>query len=99
MQVRLIGLPLLQLARLIGFVRSIEPVELAGRREWGLLIRGRGFTRLVEQELLYAPGLLRPATWSTPKPATFHSKKAAVRYGERLGLLPRQSAWRVSGAS
>ena len=42
MQARLISIPLVQLSRLMGLVRRIEPVELVGSREWGLLIRGRG---------------------------------------------------------
>ena len=52
MEARLISLPLVQLARLLGLVRRVEPVELKDSREWGLLIRGQGFTRLLEQELL-----------------------------------------------
>ena len=42
MEARLISLPCVQLARLVGLVSRIEPVELVGSREWGLLIRGRG---------------------------------------------------------
>lgn len=42
MQARLISLTLVQLARLLGLVRRIEPVELDDSREWGLLIRGQG---------------------------------------------------------
>lgn len=42
MKVRLISLPSVRLARLVGLVRRIEPVELQDSKEWGLLIRGRG---------------------------------------------------------
>ena len=52
MDARLISLPCVQLARLVGLVRRVEPVELEDSREWGLLIRGRGFTRLLEQRRL-----------------------------------------------
>ena len=44
MEARLISLALAQLARLLGMVRRVEPVELKDSGEWGLLIRGRGFT-------------------------------------------------------
>lgn len=90
MEVRLISLSSERLARLVGLVRRIEPVELENSREWGLLIRGRGFTRLLEQELLHAPNLIRPVGWSTPRPMTFHGKRAAVTYAQHLGLLTRQ---------
>ena len=96
MEARLISLSLVQLARLSGLVRRIEPVELEDSREWGLLIRGCGFTRLLEQELLHAPNLIRPVGWSTPRPLTFRGKQAAVIHAQHLGLLPRQKAWSVS---
>ncbi|WP_211369387.1 hypothetical protein [Pseudoxanthomonas kalamensis] len=98
MEARLISLPLVQVARLLGLVRSVEPVELQDNREWGLLIRGRGFTRLLEQELLYAPNLIRPVGWSTPRPITFRGRKAAATYAQHIGLLPRQKAWSVSAS-
>ena len=96
MEARLISLPSVQLARLVGLVRRIEPVELEGSREWGLLVRGRGFTRLLEQELLHEPNLIRPVGWSTPRPITFRGRQAAVTYAQHLGLLPRQKVWSVS---
>ena len=96
MKVRLISLPIVQLTRLTGLVRRIEPVELEGSQEWGLLIRGRGFTRLLEQELLHAPNLIRPVGWSTPRPMAFRGIQAAVTYAQHLGLLPRQKTWSVS---
>lgn len=96
MKARLISLPCVQLARLAGLVRRIEPVELQDNREWGLLIRGRGFNRLLEQELLQAPNLIRPVGWSTPRPMTFRGKESAVTYARHIGLLPRQKAWPVS---
>lgn len=98
MKARLISLPLAQLARLSGLVRRIEPVELEDSREWGLLVRGRGFTRLLEQELLHAPNLIRPVGWSTPRPITFRGREAAETYARHIGLLPRQKAWSVSAS-
>ena len=96
MQVRLISHPFAQLARLVGLVRRVEPARLEGGKEWGLLIRGRGFNRLLDQELLDAPGLLRPAGWATPRPITFRSKKAAVRYAQGIGLSPGESGVRLA---
>lgn len=98
MEARLISLPLAQLGRLLGLVRSIEPVELQDNRQWGLLIRGRGFTRLLEQELLHAPNLIQPVGWSTPRPMTFRGREAAATYARHIGLLPRQKAWSVSAS-
>ena len=96
MEARLISLALAQLARLLGMVRRVEPVELKDSGEWVLLIRGRGFTRLLEQELLHAPNLIRPVGWSTPRPITFRGREAAETYARHIGLLPRQKAWSVS---
>lgn len=98
MEVRLISLPTVQLARLAGLVRRVEPVELEDNKEWGLLVRGRGFTRLLEQELLHAPNLIRPAGWSIPRPVTFRDKQAAVAYAKHVGLLPTQKTWSISTA-
>ncbi len=96
MEARLISLPLVQTARLAGLVRQIEPVKLEANQEWGLLIRGRGFARLLERELLHAPNLIRPVSWSTPRPITFRSKVAAAHYIQRIGLRPTKSTWRVT---
>lgn len=96
MRVRLISHPLAQLAQLVGLVRSVEPTRLEGGKESGLLIRGRGFNRLLDQELLDAPGLVRPAGWARPRPVTFRSKEAAAHYAQRIGLQPTASTWRVA---
>ena len=96
MKVKLISVPVAQLARLLGLVRAVEPAKLEHCGKWALLVRGRGFTRLLEQEILYAPNLIRPAGWSTPRPMTFFGKKAAVAYGRHLGLLPKQKTWSVT---
>lgn len=96
MEVRLISLTSVQLARLVGLVKSIEPAQFEDSREWGLLIRGRGFTRLVQREVLYVPGLIRPIGWATPRPIMFRSKQAAVAYAQRHELLPPQKTWSVS---
>jgi len=88
MPYKLISLLPLQIARLLQLVRSIEPVALGDGREWGLLVKGHGFTRLLQDEPLLAPGLIRPACDYRPHPLTLHSKASAIRAAEGLGLLP-----------
>lgn len=96
MKARLIGLPLVQLARLLGLVRSIKPVELPGSGRWALLICGRGFTRLLKEKIRHESNLIRPVGWSTPRPITFRSKQTAATYAQHVGLLPGQKTWSVS---
>lgn len=93
----LISLLPLQLARLCGLVRSIETAELADApaRRWVLLIRGRGFTRILRDEPLASPSLLRPASWNAPRPMLFHRRADAEAYGRHLGLLPQRTTWSV----
>lgn len=96
MQYKLISLLPLQLARIVGLVRTIEPVELADElKQWVLLIRGRGFTRLLRDEALVAPNLLRPIGWDAPKPITFRRRDDAEAYGRHMGLLPQRTRWAV----
>lgn len=95
MEARLMNLTCVQLARLFGLVRVVEPVELDGKGKWALLIRGRGFARLLEQDVLNAPNLIRGQGWSAPRPRTFRSRHAAVVGARDVGLLPRQKVWLV----
>ena len=41
MEVKLLDLTCVQLARLLGLVKAVEPVALEGEKDWVLLIRGR----------------------------------------------------------
>lgn len=97
MKYGLISLLPLQLARLLWLVRSIEPAELANAtsRRWVLLIKGRGFTRILRDEPLASPHLLRPSNWSAPRPMCFDSRHLAEAYGQHLGLLPRRKTWTI----
>lgn len=97
MSVRLISLLPLQVARLLGLVRSIRAVRVLGdrRNPWALLVEGRGFARLLRKEVLYSPGLIRVCGWNLPRPARFASPSAARRYGQSVGLLARQTRWHV----
>src|SRR3546814_14501165 len=68
MPYKLISLLPLQVARLLRLIRAIEPVSLNDGKHWGLLVRGRGFTRLLQEDLLVGPGLMRPASYYLPRP-------------------------------
>lgn len=86
---KLIGLLPLQLARLAGLVKSVAPVPMAsGSRQWVLRIEGRGFTRVLKDDILVAPNLIRPAGWHRPRARTFLSKAHARNVARNLGLLP-----------
>ncbi len=101
MQHGLISLLPLQIARLLGLVRSIEPaqIEASPPAQWVLLVRGRGFTRILRDEPLASPNLMRPAGWNLPRPMCFPSRTVAMTYGQSIGLLPRRATWPVKGAS
>ena len=96
MRVRLISHPIAQLARLFGLVKRVRPSRVRCGKEWGVLVEGRGFTRLLDRELLDAPELLRPTAWATPRPITFRSEKAAARYAQTIGLMPVESGVRLT---
>lgn len=97
MHYKLISLLPLQLARVVGLVRTIEAVELddRSRPSWVLLVRGKGFTRIIRDEPLPLPGVIRPVGWNKPRPLRFQSQAIARNYGESMGLLPRQKRWAV----
>ena len=97
MQYRLISLLPLQMARLFRLVDSIEPVLLdePARRSWVLLIRGRGFTRILRDEEAFSPHLLRTVDPSLPRPLRFPSKQGAESHARSVGLMPSQTTWRV----
>ncbi len=95
MEVKLLDLTCVQLARLLGLVKAVEPVALEGEKDWALLIRGRGFTRLLKQDVLFAPNLMRPASWALPRPKSFPGRRAAVAYARSVGLLPAQRTWAI----
>jgi len=96
----LISLLPLQIARLLWLVRSIEPaqIEATAPPQWVLLVRGRGFTRILRDEPLASPNLIRPSSWNLPRPMRFPSRTVATTYGQSIGLLPRRATWPVKGA-
>lgn len=97
MKYGLISLFPAQLARLLGLVRFVEAVQLEGesRPEWALLIRGRGFTRILRDEPLMSPHLIRTYDPTVPRPMRFLVRRAAVGYAQRVGLMKQQALWSV----
>ena len=83
----------LQIARLFGLVRVIEPIQMFDGRasSWVLVVRGRGFTRMLRDEPLPAPNLIRPDGWNAPRPLRFPSERVAVNYARSMGLLPQRT--------
>lgn len=86
-----------QIARLLGLVHSVEAVRLDGetRPQWALLIRGRGFTRLLRDEPLMSPNLIRTYDPTVPRPMRFLVRQAAERYAQSVGLMRQQTSWTV----
>lgn len=97
MKYGLISLLPLQIARLLELVRTVEAVRLDGepRPQWALLIRGRGFTRLLRDEPLMSPYLLRTHDPTVPRPMRFLVRQAAERYAQSVGLMKQQTSWAV----
>lgn len=87
MTCRVMFLPNAQLARLLGLVRAIKVVkfERAGRPGWGVLVRGRGFDRLIQDDILFGPTLIWPLCAYIPRPRSFHSPYHAQRFIESMG--------------
>lgn len=85
---RLMSLPAIHLLRLLGLIHAVEPIEVTGTGPWRLhvLARGRGFVRLIEDELLDAPVLHRPSSALEPRAKRFSSHAAAARYIRSVGL-------------
>lgn len=90
MTYKLLSLPNVQIARLLGLVREIAVVRLKGtkRPAWGVLIRGRGFERLLLDDILIAPTLIRPLSAYIPRPRAFFSPAHAQRVIDGMGLTP-----------
>src|SRR3546814_19489169 len=87
MQYGLISLFPDQIARVLGLVRSVSPVRLAVGKQpvWALLINGRGFTRLLRNARLVAPGLIRPANWRLHMPGRSHYTHVATHDAHNQG--------------
>lgn len=87
---KLLDLTLIQLARLFFLIREIRAIPLPGRpRRWGVQVLGRGFTCLLQDDLLVGPGLIRPLGWNTPRPRKFGTRQQAEVFMRYVGLRPR----------
>ena len=87
---KLLDLTLIQLARLFFLVREVRAIPLPGRpRRWGVQVLGRGFTCLLQDDLLVGPGLIRPLGWNTPRPREFGTRHQAEVFMRYMGLRPR----------
>lgn len=88
MHYRLMSLPTIHVLRLIGLIHAVEPVQIGGdvRWRWAVLVRGRNFHRLIEDELLEAPALHRPRCALEPRAKRFPGHAAAQRYAHSVGL-------------
>lgn len=97
MEYGLISLLALQVARLFRLVHSVEAVPLDGpaRKSWVLLVRGRGFTRILRDEQVRSPYLLYPVDPRLPRPLRFSSKRGAQTHARSVGLMPAQALWRL----
>lgn len=100
MQYRLISMLPLQLLRMLGLVRAVEPVQLQGARtnEWVLIIRGRGFIRILRDEDV-VPSQFGGADWMLPRPKRFLVRSAALRYAQGMGLVPAKTYWQINDLS
>ena len=76
-----------RLANLCGLIKTTRVVPLP-YQAWGLLIEGRCFRRMLDAELLHAPGLLRPIAGGSRLPRRFFSAEHARHGARRLGLKP-----------
>lgn len=90
MTYKLMSLPTIQIARLLGLVRGFAVVKLEGteRPSWGVLIRGRGFERVLQDDILIASTLIRPLSAYTPRPRAFFSAGHARQFIQNMGLTP-----------
>jgi len=90
MAYRLMSLANVHMARLLGLVPTLEAVKLEGtdRPAWGVLVRGRGFDRLIQDDILIAQTLIRPLSAYTPRPRVFFGAAHAQRFIESLGRTP-----------
>ena len=98
MKYPLISTSIAQLAKTFGLIRSVEAVRLEGTKPaaWTLLVRGRGFTRILRHTTMPpSASLIRPVGWDRPRPLTFRSLRAAEAHAQSIGLMPRKKTWEV----
>lgn len=98
MEYKLLDLTLAQLGRLFFLIKRFEAVEIGhGRDRWAILIHGRGFTRLLEEDVLPMRGALYPAASFGARPKAFPNRQTAENWMRHMGMLPRQARWTLAG--
>jgi len=96
MEFKLIDPMVIQLARALFLVKGARPVLLSGRtRSWALLVEGRGFSRLLENEAPAFGDLHRSSTAGMRRPRTFFSRVHAVAVAQSMGLVRSRKAWGI----
>lgn len=97
MTYRLIDLTWVQLSRLLLLFRRAEAVEIAdGRERWAILIHGRGYTRLLQDDVFpHGPGAFGPG-YPQRGPRTFPNRTTAENFMRHVGLLPRTTGWALA---
>lgn len=96
MKYKLIDPLLVQLSRALFLIKEVRPVRLSGRsRDWVLLIQGRGFTRLLQDEVLCSGNLHRPSSAGMPRSRRFFSEGHALAAAQAMGLVRRRVAWLI----
>ena len=96
MDFKLIDPMAVQLARALFLIKGARPVLLAGRTQnWVLLIEGRGFSRLLEDEAPAFDNVHRPSTAKMRRPRPFFSRAHAVAAARSMGLVRSRKAWGV----
>lgn len=96
MEYKLMDLTLVQLARLCLLVKKCEAVELAqGRERWAVLIQGRGFTRLVKDDVIPLRSVYSASTLNH-QPKTFPDRQTAENWMRYMGMRPRKTRWALA---
>ena len=96
MDFKLIDPMVVQLARALFLIKRARPVLLSGRtRNWALLVEGRGFSRLLQDEAPALGNLHRPSTAGMRRPRTFFSREHAVTVAQSMGLIRNRRTWGV----
>ena len=81
----------LRVAKWLGLVKRVRIIPLPGQHRYGLLVEGRGFRRMLDAELHYAPSIHRPTTATVSQPRMFFSKEHAHSYARSFGLDARMA--------
>lgn len=86
----------IQLANAIGLVKCIKPARLVeGRRDWVLLVEGRGFVRLLMKEETPCAAIVAGSSL-IPVPKMFVTEACALGFAQSVGLVPSQAQWAVA---